>query len=175
MKRRASNGSRGFTLTETLVVLAALAVLLAAVTPIAGNAIARSREATCLGKLRGLGIALESYLQDHNQTMPQLAAGRASKSSAEPVLETVLLPYIESEDAFHCPQDRKQYAASGSSYYWNSTQSGKLRSELSFFGNEEVPERIPLITDKEAWHPSGTNLLYADFSSSNKLRFVAGN
>jgi len=175
MKRRAAHGTRGFTLTEILVVLAVMAVLVGAVTPIARNAIARSREAACLGNLRGLGTALESYLQDHNQTMPELVAGRTGKSSSGPVLETVLLPYLDSEEAFHCPQDRKQFAESGSSYFWNSTQSGKLRTELRFFGNDEVPERIPLIFDKEAWHPSATNFLYADLSSSNKLRFIAGN
>ena len=87
----------------------------------------------------------------------------------------MLLPYLENPEAFKCPQDSEQYNKSGSSYLWNSTQSGLLVSELAFFGIKDRPDKIPLITDKESWHPGGTNFLYADQTSSNKVRFAAGN
>jgi prepilin-type N-terminal cleavage/methylation domain-containing protein len=167
---------RGFTLTEILVVLAVLAALAAAVIPLGRSALARSREAACLNQLRSLGTALEGYLQDHQQTMPELAVGRASRSEDIPVLETVLLPYVEAADAFKCPQDKEEFAKSGSSYAWNSTQNGRRVSQLAFFGiDEDRPDKIPLILDKEAWHPAGTNILYADKTASNRLRFAAGN
>lgn len=166
---------RGFSLVEILIVIAVLAVIAGAGIPLARSAIAKSREAACLNNLRSLGVGLESYLQEHSQKLPELAAGRSSKTSDEPVLETVLLPYLESPEAFKCPQDSAQFAKSGSSYLWNSTQSGLLVSELRFFGIEDRPDKIPLITDKESWHPSGTNFLYADQTSSNKVRFAAGN
>lgn len=165
----------GFTLTELLVVTAILAALGAIGFAIGRTVLSRSREAACLNQLRSLGSALESYLQDHNQTMPTLAAGRSSKTDESPVLETELLPYVSSPDAFHCPQDREQFAKTGSSYLWNSTQNGLRTSELKFFGIEDRPDKIPLITDKEAWHPSGTNFLYADQTTSNKPRFATGN
>ena len=167
--------ARGFTLTEILVALAIVATLAGIAVPVTRSLVGRSREAACLNQLRGLGVGLEGYLQEHQQKLPELEAGRETKSSDAPVLETVLLPYVGGPGSFQCPQDRELFEKSGSSYLWNSTQSGLHFASLSFFGNTDRPDKIPLITDKEAWHPSGTNFLYADQSSSTKVRFAAGN
>ncbi len=91
------------------------------------------------------------------------------------MLETTLLPYLETPEAFKCPADSKLYAASGSSYFWNYTQSERLASELTLFTIKDRPDKIPLIIDKEAWHLGKVNYLYADLSNSNKQRFVVGN
>ena len=165
----------GFTLTELLVVIAIIATLVGVAVPVSISMVAKSREATCLGNLRQIGVGLQAYLSDNNQRLPVLALGRDSKSSAEPVLETVLLPYCGGEDIFRCPADKEQFAKTGGSYNWNITQNGLHITKLSFFGIEDRPEIIPLVSDKESWHPGGTNFLYADSSSSNKARFVTGN
>jgi prepilin-type N-terminal cleavage/methylation domain-containing protein/prepilin-type processing-associated H-X9-DG protein len=164
---------RGFTLVELLVVIAIIAALAGIGYPVARSFIAKSQEAACIGNLRSLGVALQSYLQEHNQIMPDLAIARASKTEDVAVLDTVLLPYLESPDAFHCPADKTVFAKTGSSYNWNNTQSRRHVSELYFFGVRE--DVIPLITDKESWHPGGTNFLFADLSSSNKPRFAVSN
>lgn len=166
---------RGFTLMELLIVLAVIATLAGIGIPLGRSMIAKSREAACLNQLRSLGVALESYLQDHNQILPDLAMGRSSKSDDSPVLETVLFSYVETPDAFKCPQDEREFAKSGSSYFWNHLQSKLPVSQVAFFGIKGRPDKIPLISDKEAWHPSGTNFLYADQTSSNKVRFAATN
>jgi prepilin-type N-terminal cleavage/methylation domain-containing protein/prepilin-type processing-associated H-X9-DG protein len=167
---------RGFTLIELLVVLTVIAVLAGIGIPLARSALAKSREASCMNQLRSLGVALESYMQDHGQKLPELVTGRASKTEDVPVLETVLLPYLESPAAFKCPQDTKEFEKSGSSYMWNSTQNGLHVSQLKFFGIAERPDKIPLIFDKDStWHPGGTNFLYADQTTSNKPRFATGN
>lgn len=166
---------RGFTLVEVLVVLAIISVLVGIGIPVSRSVAAKSRQSVCLGNLRGIGTALQTYLQDNNDKMPDLETARASKFEEKPVLEVLLLPYTGSEDIFHCPEDRKIFAKSGSSYLWNTTQNGRNLSKLSFFGLKDKPEKTPLIADKEAWHPAGTNFLYGDMSSSNKPRFAAGN
>lgn len=170
-----STPSNGFTLTELLVVIAIIATLSGIAVPVSLSMIAKSREATCLGNLRQIGAGLQAYLSENNQRLPDLALGRGSKSSEEPVLETVLLPYIGNEEVFRCSADKEQFAKTGSSYNWNITQNGLHITKLSFFGIEDRPELIPLVSDKESWHPGGTNFLYADSSSSNKLRFATGN
>lgn len=165
--------NRGFTLLEMLIVLAVIAALVGIGIPVGRSVLASSREAACLSQIRSLGAALESYLQDHNQILPDLAMGRSSKSDELPVLETVLSSYVETPDAFKCPQDAREFEKSGSSYFWNHLQSGLHISRVAFFGIKDRPDKIPLISDKEAWHPNGTNFLYADQSSSNRIRFAA--
>ncbi len=173
MKRRVR--VPGFTLTELMVAIAVIATLGALFFAVGRPMVARSREAACLGQLRSIGTALEAYLQDHNQKLPELAAGRSSKTEDLPVLDTLLAPYLENAGAFHCPQDGVQFAKTGSSYLWNSTQNGKHITQLAFFGISGRPDKIPLVTDKESWHPSGGNFLYADRSSSNRVRFATAN
>ena len=161
----------GFTLIELLVVLAVIGALFGIGYPVTRSVLAKSHEAACASKLLGLGVGLQSYLQEHGDMMPTLAVGRSSKQDDADVLDSILAPYLGSADAFKCPADREQFKLTGSSYLWNSTQNGLRVSELSFFGIRDRPDKIPLITDKEAWHPSGVNILYADLSSSSQTRF----
>jgi prepilin-type N-terminal cleavage/methylation domain-containing protein/prepilin-type processing-associated H-X9-DG protein len=166
---------RGFTLIEMLIVLAVIGVLAGVGIPLAKSVLSKSRQAACMNNLRSLGVGLESYLQDHNGILPTLATGRGSKTEEGDVLETALLPYVESQEAFKCAQDSKEYNKSGSSYLWNSLQNGKTLADVSFFGIKGRPDKVPLIADKESWHPGGTNFLYADQSSSNQPRFATAN
>lgn len=165
---------QGFTLVELLIVVAIIAVLGGIAFPVGRSMLSKSREAACLGNLRSIGVGLQLYLQDNNQKLPVLALARKTKTSGEPVLETVLLPYVKNEDTFKCPADKEEFGKSGSSYSWNTTQNGLHISKVSFFGDDSRPESVPLVFDKESWHPSGTNFLYADSSSSNKARFATG-
>lgn len=163
----------GFSLVELLVALAIIATLAAVGIPVTRSILANSRQAACLNQLRALGVGLQGYLQEHNNIMPDLVTARASKSEDVPVLDTVLLPYFENAEAFRCPADREQFAKTGCSYAWNSFVSGKRLSDAFVFGIRE--DQIPLIYDKEDWHPDGVNFLYPDMSGSNKIRFAAGN
>lgn len=163
----------GFTLVEVLVVLAIIGVIAGIAYPVTRSFVGKSQAAACLNNLRSLSVGLEGYLQDHNNKMPGLLQGRASKTEDVPVIETVLLPYVGSPEAFQCPADKKLYEKSASSYFWNFfIKEGTDVSQIEFLGSKDQPEKVPLIYDKEEWHPGGTNILYADHTSSNKLRFV---
>jgi prepilin-type N-terminal cleavage/methylation domain-containing protein len=163
----------GFTLIEILTTIVIIAVLSAIAVPVSLSIREKSRQAKCLSNLRQIGVGLQMYLGDNGDVLPVLALGRSSKTSKEPVLETVLAGYIDSEEVFHCPSDHTEFKKSGSSYNWNITQNGRNITDLSFFGNDNRPEAIPLVSDKEAWHDEKPNFLYADSSSSDKVRFVS--
>mgnify|MGYP000291895756 FL=1 len=166
---------RGFTLTGMLVAIAIVVVLSAIGYPVIRAGVRASHKAACLSNLRQIGVGLESYLGEHGQFMPELEAGRRSRDEDLPVLETLLDDYLRDPGVFRCPADQEQFAKSGSSYLWNTTQNGLHRTRLAFFGVEGDPSRIPLVIDKEAWHGgggSGSNFLYADLSASNRVQFA---
>ncbi|MFM2298013.1 MAG: hypothetical protein RL117_1720 [Verrucomicrobiota bacterium] len=159
---------------ELLIVIAIIGALAALIVPLTSSFLKKSRQAACLGNLRQIGIAIESYLQDHNQMMPNLEAGRSSRQEEIPVMDNTLNVYLSKEDVFHCPEDKTLFRDTGSSYLWNSTQSNRPRHRLMFFHVSGDPARVPLVSDKEAWHPGdgGVNILYADFSASQDIKFT---
>lgn len=160
-------------MVEILVVVAILVILLALALPVMWKVEREAKRTACLGNLREIGTALELYLGDHNGRFPDIALARADAGEEAETLETVLRPYLDDEEVFHCPADRELFAESGSSYLWNSTQSGRLKTDTSFLGNEDRPDLVPLVLDKESFHGerNGTNMLYADYRTSNKLTF----
>ncbi len=167
---------RAFTMVELLVALAVIAVLAGLITPVALNAKREARRAGCLTKLRGMGVALEAYLSDHSGVYPELEMGRDSESEEVPVLERALEPYVSGAEAFHCPADGEFYEKTGSSYFWNNTQNGLRRHQLNLMGKRQRLDIVPLIFDKEAFHPGskGVNFLYADQSASREQKFSTG-
>lgn len=164
-----------FTLVEVLVVLAVIALLSALAWPVLSAAVAKSHSARCVGNLRALGVALNLYLADHNNVMPALAAGRASKSDDLPVIDTALAPYVNDAQVFHCPADNRVAALSGTSYFYNSALGGQTVANMNFLLVESV-SRIPVLVDKEGWHrvnPTRVNHLFADGHASEQLRLFA--
>ena len=163
----------GFTLTELLVAVVIIAALAAVITPFVRSGIRSARKATCLNNLRQIGTGLVTYAQENGNRMPQIEVGRRSKTEEIPVLETELESYLDNEEVFHCPEDDEYFAQSGSSYFWNPTQSGKRLTKLDFFGATDL-KRIPLVFDKEPWHgegDAGTMFLYADWTASDRVEF----
>jgi prepilin-type processing-associated H-X9-DG protein len=61
-----------FTLVETLVVVAIIAVLAGVLVPTATNGIKRAQEAGCLNNLRQMGVATEMFLQEYDGYLPDV-------------------------------------------------------------------------------------------------------
>jgi prepilin-type N-terminal cleavage/methylation domain-containing protein/prepilin-type processing-associated H-X9-DG protein len=59
-----------FTLIELLVVIAIIAVLAALLFPVFASVREKGWQATCLSNLKQIGFALEMYLQDYDERMP---------------------------------------------------------------------------------------------------------
>ena len=131
----------------------------------------------CTAKLRHLGVALNLYMGDNNLMFPILAPARDSKDDNEmPTLDTALLKYVNSEDAFRCPGDHQGlWEKTGTSYFWNSLVNGQSMGNMDFMGLTKNEAGIPLISDKENFHKSvgdEVNILYADGHVLSELQFT---
>ncbi len=166
---------RGFTLTEMMVVMAIIAILAAFGAKFSLQMVARAKESACLTNLAAIGGAVDNYVRDNSGVLPVLESGKRSKKSGAPTMDTVLLPYVQSEHIFCCPAGVKEFRETGCSYFWNSSLNGSTIAGASFLGMTNSPESIPLAVDKEAWHPHDTNILYVDGSASRDIRFSTGN
>jgi prepilin-type N-terminal cleavage/methylation domain-containing protein len=61
---------RGFTLIELLVVIAIIAILAAILFPVFAKARDSARKTSCASNMRQLGLALQMYAQDYDETLP---------------------------------------------------------------------------------------------------------
>jgi prepilin-type processing-associated H-X9-DG protein len=157
-----------------IVVVAILGILFALIVPYAWKTIEVGRAASCTSQLRQIGASLNLYLAEHEQTMPILRGGRSSSFEGVPVLDTVLLPYVRDKRIFACPSDSKIARASGTSYFWNTAINGQRINSLDFMRLTDDPSRIPVISDKEGFHPyldNKVNILYADGHATKDLKF----
>ncbi len=161
MKRAA----RAFTLVELLVVIAILAILASFATPAIGNAIERGRSAKCVGNLRQIGVAVQQYIADNDNTFPCITIKGESPAEGHegaPPLE-VLGPYGVSEAALTCPNDAALGAESsirkyGTSYMFSPIVEGensinpKIYTRRGIFSVSNVG-RLTVASDFTGIHP----------------------
>ena len=165
---------RGFTLIELLVVIAIIGLLAALLMPAVNRSRAMARSTACLGNLRQIGLAVQMYVNDHDGRLPALQ-NRASTAEALPAMDTVLGPVGMDGGVFRCPADRAQiFKTTGTSYFWNYTVNGQDVNRLFSIIGGTQPERIPLVSDKEGFHPElkdKVNVLYVDGHAAKELKF----
>jgi prepilin-type N-terminal cleavage/methylation domain-containing protein/prepilin-type processing-associated H-X9-DG protein len=167
--------SRAFTLIEILVVIVMIAVLGVLLTPVFKRVIATGHSTSCLSNLRQIGMGLSAYLTEHDNQMPVLKTARDSKADEVPVIDNTLDKFLTDRKVFACPADRKYAALTGTSYVWNVALNGQTLGNLNFVGVVEEHSRIPLMADKEGFHPyteNKVNILYADGHATKELKFT---
>jgi len=99
---------RGFTLIELLVVIAIIAILAAILFPVFAQAREKARETTCLSNNKQIGVAMQMYMQDYDNTYPaQKADGiyvfaAKGKDSGLNWYDEVM-PYLKNGQVWICP------------------------------------------------------------------------
>lgn len=133
--------TRAFTLIELLVVIAVIALLAALLFPVFAQARAKARQTVCISNLRQIGLAVEQYASDHDDTlMPGtlLPAPGASGNPQYAGWAGLCNTYARALGIFRCP-------ASAAS---NADSSTPPRSLVSYFFNlnlagVEAPAGMP--------------------------------
>ena len=166
---------RAFTLIELLVVIAVIAILAALAYPAYQRVLESGRATACTSNLRQLGMALSLYLGENNNTMPTLKTARAALTDDVQVIDNTLDKYLSAKGVFACPADKSGFAArTGTSYFWNNTLNGQALASLNFLGLVQDLTHIPILGDKEGFHPylaDKVNILYADGHATKDVKF----
>ncbi len=163
------------TILELLVVIAIIALLATLLIPVSRRITETGRATACISNLRQIGVGLAAYLADNNNAMPILKTARERLSDEVPVIDNTLDKFVTDKAVFACPADRKFAAQSGTSYVWNVTLNGQTLGNLNFLGVVDEHSRIPILADKEGFHPytkDKVNILYADGHATKELKFA---
>jgi prepilin-type N-terminal cleavage/methylation domain-containing protein/prepilin-type processing-associated H-X9-DG protein len=66
---------KAFTLIELLVVITVLGILMVIMLPVMGRAREAGKRATCVNKMRQIGMAMHMFANDHNGVLPAQSTG----------------------------------------------------------------------------------------------------
>jgi prepilin-type N-terminal cleavage/methylation domain-containing protein/prepilin-type processing-associated H-X9-DG protein len=105
-----------FTLIELLVVIAIIAILAAILFPVFAQAKAAAKTTVCLSNMNQIGLALQMYASENEDTMFYRSNWPTSRSGDTTVIGAgdspnhyrwwnLLMPYIKNKDVFKCPSD----------------------------------------------------------------------
>lgn len=176
---RIRRDAQGFTLIELLCVIGIIALLASMLTPALQVARQKAQSAACFANLRQIGIAVNLYIGEHDNTYPYIQfdpknpIDYGADVEVKTMLET-LRPYGLTEDTMKCPTDiadpnLNYYGkmGAGSSYMWYPIKDGDSKTDTTIFRRRGAvsvpPSHIRQVTDGYTLiHNGHTNVLYAD-------------
>ena len=155
-----SRASRGFTLTEILVVIVIIVVLAAVLLPMFNRMRDKARTAQCSGNLRSLGASIQLYAAENGGSLPFIGSDDFGRgvywfNLIEPAY--VLDPKKPSPSCFHCPADtRPEWKAKpggGLNYGMNELLNRSRQSPATGLRLAAVqkPASTVLLTDATYW------------------------
>jgi prepilin-type N-terminal cleavage/methylation domain-containing protein len=131
----------GFTLIELLVVIAIIAILAAVLFPVFARAREKARLTTCLNHGKQIGLALMTYSQDNDETLPANPSGDTPNfmsPTAPPNFLKAIHPYTKAgPNLYRCPSARDVVfgnqvptAESNTNYMGNAVVMGKSMADV---------------------------------------------
>jgi prepilin-type N-terminal cleavage/methylation domain-containing protein/prepilin-type processing-associated H-X9-DG protein len=169
-----------FTLLEVLLVVAVLGMLLGLLAAAVQKTRSTAARISCKNNLHQVRLAMEMYLQQHNNRFPDAARiPGLGPTGSRPALSAVLGPYLENNPrVFRCPADPaspRAYGLYGTSYEYNADDTplgrgiaNKTLDEILARSRLTVERSsILAVFDIDPWHapagsPPSRNYLYAD-------------
>ncbi len=102
--------AKGFTLIELLVVIAIIAILAAILFPVFAQAREAARAISCLSNFKQTDLAIQMYVQDYDETMPQVNSCGFGGSCygvypTDQPWPLVVMPYMKNWQILRCPDD----------------------------------------------------------------------
>lgn len=97
--------NHAFTLIELLVVIAIIAILAAILFPVFAQAREKARSVSCLSDTKQIGLSLQMYTQDFDETIPQAYYYVSANGIGRMHWSKMLTPYTKNDDIFACPSD----------------------------------------------------------------------
>ncbi|HEY3267049.1 MAG TPA: prepilin-type N-terminal cleavage/methylation domain-containing protein [Armatimonadota bacterium] len=108
MKRKQS---RAFTLIELLVVIAIIAILAAILFPVFARARDRAKATACINNEKQIGIALQMYASDNDETYPPNRFYLPNEGAwTGRIWKDALDPLVKSKDVWACPSNTYAWA-----------------------------------------------------------------
>jgi len=139
----------GFSLIELLVVISIIAILVGILIPVVGRVRTVAVKSVCASNLRQIGIALGTYVEQHDGVYPfarYMPAPFLSLYPDDPGLPEVLNAEMPPESkVYQCPgDDGYVYPLTGISYTYNTSVSGRQLDDSWFkrrleFDDSEIP------------------------------------
>lgn len=156
----------GFTLTEILLAVGAVAILLALTFPSLTRAYDSSKRAGCMNNLKAIGAAAHLYASEHDGQLPGILStpgegGAPANQHAGEQWDVQIMPYLglgpsvptdNIKTVFYCPASVRNPSAALSrqlSYAWNSRITASSPYNSKRISNLQQPSTTILAVDNK--------------------------
>jgi len=165
----------GFTLIELLVVIAIIAILAAILFPVFAQAREKARQINCTSNEKQIGLALQQYAQDYDETY--CGAWKPCVYGSRVGFAELIYPYVKNAQVFKCPSSGSDQSQMVRWYYWDWPKghpaNPDVQSGSSYAYNGLAANNTPIGTI-QAWNDAIGAPLAAIQEPANTIQVYEG-